>query len=147
VRDKVDAVLDTVIFVRCLLNPGSVWGRVVFEHRASYRLNVSGTILAEIYDVLERPAVARKFRFVAGADKQAVLDILGAARTVAVTDIPPVSRDPGDDMVLATAKAAGANYLVTEDEDLLVLGEYEGVKIVDAATFLRLLEEGRDDGG
>jgi hypothetical protein len=37
--------------------------------------------------------------------------------------------------------------VVTEDEDLLVLGTYEGVRIVAAATFLRLLEAGDLDSG
>jgi predicted nucleic acid-binding protein len=54
--------------------------------------------------------------------------------------VAAVSRDPKDDVFLATAKAGHATYLVTEDNDLLVLGSYEGTRIVDAATFLRLLE-------
>ena len=51
-----------------------------------------------------------------------------------------MSRDPKDDKFLATAVRAGADYLVSEDQDLLVLGEHEGVEIVDAVTFLRLIE-------
>ncbi len=61
-----------------------------------------------------------------------------------VTDVPLVSRDPKDDKFLATAKAAGATYVVSKDEDLLVLGTYDGIQIVPAATFLRLLESGTD---
>jgi len=55
-----------------------------------------------------------------------------------------VARDPNDDKILATASAAGADYLVSEDLDLLVLREYQGTRIVSAATFLGILE--RQDG-
>ncbi|MGH2534243.1 MAG: putative toxin-antitoxin system toxin component, PIN family [Thermomicrobiales bacterium] len=56
---------------------------------------------------------------------------------------PPISRDPNDDKFLATALAAHADFLVTEDNDLLVLGDYQGVRIVDARTFLSLLADDR----
>lgn len=32
-------------------------------------------------------------------------------------------------------------HLVSEDEDLLILGQYEGVQIVNAATFLSILDQ------
>lgn len=41
---------------------------------------------------------------------------------------------------MATARAARADFLVSEDKDLLVLGTYDGTRIVDAATFLRALD-------
>jgi predicted nucleic acid-binding protein len=56
-----------------------------------------------------------------------------------------MARDPKDDKFLATAKAVAADYLVSEDEDLLVLEEYEGTRIVNAAAFLRILESGAAD--
>lgn len=54
--------------------------------------------------------------------------------------MPRVSRDPNDDPFLATAKAGGAECIVSEDNDLLVMEEYEGIRIVDAAAFLRILD-------
>ncbi|MGH2558342.1 MAG: putative toxin-antitoxin system toxin component, PIN family [Thermomicrobiales bacterium] len=136
----VSAVLDTVVFVRCMLNPRSIWGRVVFDRAVDYRLVVSPPVIAEVLDVLGRPAVTRKFRFVAGLDFRALLSILGNASVVQPLPIPATSRDPNDDKFLATALAANADYLVSEDNDLLVLGEYQGGRIVDARTFLNLLE-------
>lgn len=66
--------------------------------------------------------------------------LVATAERVELIDTSRVSRDPNDDTFLATAKAAGADYLVTEDQDLLVLGRHEDVRIVTAATFLRALE-------
>jgi putative PIN family toxin of toxin-antitoxin system len=51
----------------------------------------------------------------------------------------PVCRDPDDDAVLACAKAAQANLIVTGDQDLLVLQAFEGISIVTAAQALERL--------
>jgi uncharacterized protein len=49
------------------------------------------------------------------------------------------SRDPDDDQVLSCAKAAQADLLVTGDQDLLVLQQFEGVAIVSVAQALERL--------
>jgi putative PIN family toxin of toxin-antitoxin system len=48
----------------------------------------------------------------------------------------PVSRDPTDDWVLATALAGKAGSIVTGDDDLPVLGSYRGVEILTPRLFL-----------
>lgn len=48
----------------------------------------------------------------------------------------PASRDPDDDHVLATAVAARADAILTGDEDLLVLGNYEGTRILSPRQWL-----------
>ena len=45
-------------------------------------------------------------------------------------------------VVLATAVAARANVIVTGDQDLLVLGSFEGVAIVSPRQFLERLDAG-----
>ncbi len=136
----ISAVFDTVIFVRSLINPDSRWGRLVFEKADSYRLAASHETIGEVLVVLSRPELVRKFRGFGDLNRQAVFDRLAAAEIVEVRAIPAVARDPKDDVFLATAAAAHADYLVSEDNDLLVLGEYDGVRIVDAATFLAIIE-------
>jgi putative PIN family toxin of toxin-antitoxin system len=69
-----------------------------------------------------------------------IIEILSQAELVELSDVPALSRDAGDDKFLATCVAANADYLVTEDQDLLVLGEHEGTKIVDAVTFAQILD-------
>jgi predicted nucleic acid-binding protein len=41
-----------------------------------------------------------------------------------------------DDHVLACAIAASCDFIVTGDDDLLVLGEYHGIRIAKTAAFL-----------
>lgn len=134
-------VFDTVGFVRGLINPLSRWGHILFDYADDYQLIVSEPIILEVLDVLRRPAVVRLFKTLPGRDVAAIVAILTDAELVEVREIPAVSRDPKDDKFLATASLAGADYLVSEDEDLLVLREYRGFRIVDAATFLDFLHE------
>ncbi|MHB1199755.1 MAG: putative toxin-antitoxin system toxin component, PIN family [Polaromonas sp.] len=52
----------------------------------------------------------------------------------------PICRDPDDDAVLACAKVAQANLIVSGDQDLLVLQAFEGIPIVTAAQALERLK-------
>lgn len=45
-------------------------------------------------------------------------------------DVEKMCRDPFDDYILAAAVTGKAEYLVTADRDLLVLGAYRGIKIM-----------------
>jgi putative PIN family toxin of toxin-antitoxin system len=47
------------------------------------------------------------------------------------------SRDPKDDIYLAAALAAGAEFLVTYDRDILDLGSPFGIETIRPAEFLR----------
>lgn len=64
----------------------------------------------------------------------------GVADLVEVEEVPSVCRDPDDDILLATAKAGKASWIVSGDKDLLVLGSYCGVEIVAPSRFLELFE-------
>lgn len=133
-------VFDTVIFVRSLINPDSFWGKLVFKEYDKYRLFVSKQTILELLDVLDRPQLTKKFTTIATINKRTVIRIVSNAEVVAIPEVLPVSRDPKDDKFLATAKAAGADYVVTEDTDLLDLKEYEGVKIITGAAFLQIIK-------
>jgi putative PIN family toxin of toxin-antitoxin system len=55
--------------------------------------------------------------------------------------IPAVTRDPKDDYLLAYALVGQADYLVTGDEDLLVLKQIDQVKIVTPREFATILKQ------
>jgi putative PIN family toxin of toxin-antitoxin system len=134
-------VFDTVVFVRALINPHSVCGRTVFlDSTTPHRLYLSRPILIEILEVLRRPEMTRKFRSVAGLDSSRILDIVRFADVVEPAEIASTSRDVKDDNFLAAAKAARADFLVSEDFDLLVIGAFEGTRIVRCSEFLRILQ-------
>ena len=51
-----------------------------------------------------------------------------------------VSQDSNDDMFLETAMLGKCDCIISGDKDLLVLKEYEGIKIATASEFLSLYE-------
>jgi putative PIN family toxin of toxin-antitoxin system len=52
----------------------------------------------------------------------------------------PVCRDSDDDEVLATAIAAEAEIILTGDKDLLVLKEFQGIKIFPPRQFIEWMD-------
>ena len=54
-------VLDTVVFVRALINPKGRWGRLLFEHADKYVIVLSPEIVKEILDVINRQELHRRF--------------------------------------------------------------------------------------
>ena len=133
------AVFDTVIFVRALINPQSLCGRLIFDYRRAYALVVSPQLTAEYHEALGRPEIARKYRTAATRDLNAVMQIISLASMVPSVPSVAVSRDPNDDKFLAAALAGRADFIVTEDLDLLDIGDHEGCRIVSSATFMRIL--------
>lgn len=135
----VKAVFDTVVLVRSLINPFGRWGELIFSYRSKYRLFVSRQVVEEYLDVLHRQELTKKFQTLNNLDLRKIIELIGQAPSVEISTIPKVSRDPKDNKFLATAKASKADYLVTEDRDLLDLKEYMGTKIVTALEFLHIL--------
>jgi len=54
-------------------------------------------------------------------------------------EVRGVATHPEDDLVIATAVNAGADYLVTGDKELLAVGAYQSVTIRNPRAFLELL--------
>lgn len=133
-------VVDTVVFVRCLINPFGAASRLILERAGEYRLVVSKPLVAEALKVFQRPELTRKYRGLGTRNMHTILSFFEGAEAVELDAVPAVSRDPQDDKVLATALAGSADYIVSEDLDLLDLKEYEGIPIVHIGEFLRVLD-------
>lgn len=134
-------VFDTVVYVRSLINPKSYSGRIIFQYYTDYQLFVSREVVIEILEVIARDEIKSKFKSIRGMNIKRVLEIISEAKVIKLNNIPVLSRDPKDDKFLATAKMGDCDYLVTEDEDLLVLKKYRGIKIVNTVTFLKILSK------
>lgn len=134
-------VFDTVVFVRALIKPQNYAGRVVFDRAHDCELYLSRPVVEEMLEVLRRPELTRLFTTLVGMDLRAVLDLIGQAQVVEIEPISEGSRDPTDNIFLATARAARADYLVSEDKDLLDMGKFEQTEIISAAAFLRILDQ------
>jgi len=133
-------VLDTVIFVRALINPHGKWGRLLFELSDRYVIVLSPEIIKEILSVLYRPSLHRHFPEMAEpARLKGILATLEEAEVVEPTKKLSVCRDPHDDKFFECAVEGRAQYIVSEDRDILDVGEYEGVRTIAADEFTTLL--------
>jgi len=100
-----------------------------------------GASAAETERALLRPRNMNRYRY-RPEDVREFLDGLAASAQLFrdVPRVPAVTRDPSDDRVIACAVAARADYLVTGDDDMLVLGEHKGIRIVTPRQILDLIQ-------
>lgn len=133
-------VLDTNVFVSAVFfggNPGQVLSR--WRDRA-FEIAVSREILDECVRVGEQLAARAP-----GVDLGPILELI-ATRATLVDAAPlsePVCRDPHDDKFLACALAAEARYIVSGDQDLLVLSPFEGVAVLSPTAFVEQVSQRR----
>lgn len=136
------AVLDTVIFVRALINPKGLWGRLLFDLSDRYTIVISPEIIAEIISVLYRPSLRERLpRLGELPDLERVLELFEEAEVVEPVENVRVCRDRNDDTFFGCALSGEAGYIVSEDKDVLVVGQFRGVRCVTAQEFLGLLQE------
>lgn len=123
-------VLDTNVLIAAFVARGHC--HELLEHVArAHELFISAYIVDEF-----RGKLTGKLRVPAEIVEEAVALQLSRMTIIEPEPLPsPVCRDTEDDTILATAVAAGADLLVTGDHDLVVLGNYGGVRIIRPAAF------------
>ena len=102
-------------------------------------LYTSMPLLAELTDILSRRKFEKKIAASMLTIDQLVDRYAELAQVVRPTVIPRIAPDPDDDVVIGTAFAAKADLLVTGDRMLLLVVEYQGVRIVRVAEALQVL--------
>ena len=133
-------VLDNNILVSTLIWRG-LPRRVLDEGlELGWQFYTSPELFDELERVLNYPHLAKaivKKQQTPTAILNLLRDVLRVVQAPALTS--RVCRDPDDDAVLACAKAASADLIISGDQDLLVLQAFEGIQIVTAAQALERL--------
>lgn len=121
--------------VSAALNPNGASRRALAAARAQGTIALSETVFGEIAEVLSRP----KFTRILSEDRRReVLELLAAAALwVDPSEKVEDCRDAKDNRYLELALAAGADVIVSGDEDLLVLNPWRGVRVLRSAQFLQ----------
>ncbi|WP_255590442.1 MULTISPECIES: putative toxin-antitoxin system toxin component, PIN family [unclassified Algoriphagus] len=91
-------------------------------------------MLEEFFEVSERPKFKRFFK---KSDVKALLNQIETfGELIRVESKVNECRDPKDNFLLSLSIDSNADFLVTGDSDLLVLGKIEKTKIVSWAEFI-----------
>ncbi|MBN1363614.1 MAG: putative toxin-antitoxin system toxin component, PIN family [Syntrophaceae bacterium] len=131
------AVFDTNILVAAFLTEGLCSGLLIRARKHNFDLILFDDILREFKNILRR-----KFK-ISSSDISEITDIIMEAASEIlhkVNSAPRVCRDPKDDMIIACAIDAAADYIVTGDEDLLMLKRFKNIVIINPRNFETLFE-------
>ena len=134
-------VVDTNLFISGLIIKKGYPHQLLSKWREqSLVLLTSSEQKDELIDVLTRPKIVKNY----GLSKQEIMSVFFLLDTAAIRIEPkeklPINiRDPKDEKILAIALEGSAEYLITGDEDLLVLNgdpNLDNLKILTAREFL-----------
>ena len=127
-------IVDTNVWISFLLGKRLTMLRCLFN-RDDIKIFVSEILLKEIREVSCRPKFKDKI-------KQKSLDLLfmligSRCEIVASTNEADIYvRDKKDVFLLSIAKNINADYLITGDQDLLILEQFEGTRILTFSDFM-----------
>jgi len=132
------AVFDTNVLIAAFLTEGICAKLLTRARRRDFDLILCDGILQEFKRILKKKFAASPHEM-----SEALLILSAAAQDIlGKTDsIVPICRDSDDDLILACARDAVADYVVTGDEDLLVLKNYEGISILNPREFEKLFPD------
>lgn len=136
------AVLDANLFVSSLIEPRGNPARIFREliENQSFELVLSLPILEEIRRVLKYPRLRKHL----ASDPEEIEEYLLSLGLIAglvegKRQLQAIEEDPEDDKYLACALEANADYIVSGDEHLLAIGEFERIKIVSPQEFVKII--------
>ncbi|NOZ63612.1 MAG: putative toxin-antitoxin system toxin component, PIN family [Caldiserica bacterium] len=130
-------VVDTNIFVSALL--GSKPSRLILEAFVTGRVDlvISEALFRELMEVVGEDRLAD---FIKKEECEELAELLKTdAVWIKSEEKISACRDPKDNIVLESAVAGKVNFIVTGDNDLLVLSPFRNIPIVTPAKFLKLL--------
>ena len=134
-------VIDTNSFVRYLIRPSAVIKELLEVRWLTDEVQVvtAPELIAEVTEVLRRPKIQA---YIKPQEAQVILNTIRRKADLlpSLGPVPPYTRDPKDDKFVACALLGNAHYLVSVDEDILVLQQVEGVQMVTPYAFLLLLD-------
>ena len=132
------AIIDTSVLIRYLIKPSAAIKELLEERWLGDEVQMvtAPDLIAELEGVLKRDYIQTLIRTEEG---QALLDAITQKADILppLGPVPAYTRDPKDDKFVACALVGDANYLITEDKDMLVLEVVGDVRIVTPYDFLR----------
>ena len=132
------AVFDTNVLIAAFLTEGLCSGLMIRARKQAFSLVLCDDIISEFQGILRK-----KFK-ITPADVSEISAIVSEAASEIIHELSPVPnicRDPNDNMIIACAVDARAGYIVTGDEDLLILKKYKDIIILNPRNFEALFAD------
>lgn len=138
-------VVDTNILISAVLSPQGLAAQILrYERDDKIELAFSPATSGEVFRVLDSPKIETllKRRGVPLGKVQAFLKALigNSVNAAGSIEVDAIKDDPSDNMFLACALEAQADFIVSDDAHLNSLKSFHGIQIVDTIVFLKVME-------
>ena len=132
------AVFDTNVLIAAFLTEGLCSGLLLRARKNAFNLVLCDDIISEFQGIL-----TKKFKLSSSDISEITTIVTEAASEILhqTASLGRICRDPNDDMVIACAVNANADYIVTGDEDLLILKRYKDIVIINPRNFESLFTD------
>lgn len=132
------AVFDTNILIAAFLTEGLCSGLLIRARKQAFNLVLCDDIIREF-----EGSLVKKFKLTSTDISEISAIVSEAASEILhkLNPIPNICRDPNDDMIIACAIDAAADYIVTGDEDLLILKRYKDIVMINPRNFEALFAD------
>jgi uncharacterized protein len=130
-------VLDTNVWVSAWLWRGIPGNLIRLAREQQITICASEVLLNELENTLSYSKLQQKILSLNFTQDQLMIGTRELVQIYPISQLDvPGLRDKDDNIILATAISAQADLIITGDQDLLILCEYQGVIIKTAKDFL-----------
>ncbi len=131
-KNHIRIVIDTNIWISFLIGKTlSGLSDAIIDN--TVKIVFSKELFDELMEVLKRPKFKKYFS--EENTKELISLINSKTEWIEITEHFNSCRDPKDDFLLDLCVSGNVDYLITGDDDLLILNPFYGVKIIDYRAF------------
>ena len=135
-KNNIKVVIDTNIWISFLIGK-TLSGLSKAMTNNKVKILFSEELFDELIEVIQRPKFKKYFSQEDITELMSLLNL--KAEKVKITKSFKDCRDPKDNFLLNLCVSGNADYLITGDDDLLVLNPFLGVEIINYSKFQEIL--------
>jgi len=128
-------VLDSNVVLSAALFKRSIPRQAVDKALREGSVLMSTAVIAELQDLFGRSKKFDKYLSLSARTKF-LNDLLESVKIIEIIETINVCRDPKDNKFLELAINGKADYIITGDQDLLILNPFQTIRILTAQQFL-----------